>query len=394
MKSLKNVAVFSTGTFKGKTYTLDDLNEMVSVSKSIKYSPRIGLTHNRQKFVSSYGLAKNFKVDGNLVRADLEEIPDNVFEAIDKGYFPSKSIKLAHNIPLQSGKVVKNLITSVDLLGNEIPALFEIEDVAEKFSLEEDGEEISIDEFSLIEFIEEKGDQMPKGIGEVDTDGAGKTPDVNTPDANDKTDNPVTPDVKAVVEIPTQSSFNLEDIVKSVTQQVTEKLQSQFSLVDGMTEKVKKMEKSKVIESDKLFIRSLTEKANPQLLPKDVKIVTELFNLLSDDEVIDLPNTSCFHLSKIDDEQTSFSLSENLSPKDIVKRFLNEILPERSDYSLDEYIEEVDGVKVTSHDLESAGGDLDGAKLLKKAHKIAGEKGLKTDTQEELEHVLHLARIS
>jgi len=377
MKSLKNVAVFSTGTFKGKTYTLDDLNEMVSVSKSIKYSPRIGLTHNRQKFVSSYGLAKNFKVDGNLVRADLEEIPDNVFEAIDKGYFPSKSIKLAHNIPLQSGKVVKNLITSVDLLGNEIPALFEIEDVAEKFSLEEDGEEISIDEFSLIEFIEEKGDQMPKGIGEVDTDGAGKTPDV-----------------KAVVEIPTQSSFNLEDIVKSVTQQVTEKLQSQFSLVDGMTEKVKKMEKSKVIESDKLFIRSLTEKANPQLLPKDVKIVTELFNLLSDDEVIDLPNTSCFHLSKIDDEQTSFSLSENLSPKDIVKRFLNEILPERSDYSLDEYIEEVDGVKVTSHDLESAGGDLDGAKLLKKAHKIAGEKGLKTDTQEELEHVLHLARIS
>jgi cation transport regulator ChaB/FtsZ-binding cell division protein ZapB len=125
--------IFSTGVWNGDKYTIDDLENMVenfnSLSGSIK--PPVKLGHNKSKIndgAPALGWVKGLRIAGNKLIASLTDVPSIVYEAIKKGLYKRISSEIYWNLK-HSGKTFKRVLSAVALLGADIPAVKDLEDL-------------------------------------------------------------------------------------------------------------------------------------------------------------------------------------------------------------------------------------------------------------------------
>jgi len=137
--NLLNVEVFSTGKWKGYDFNDDILNSIVKntnelIAKNQRFPIKLG--HSEKQIFEqkdgqpSLGWIDNLKKVGSKIVADFKEIPQILFEAIEKGLFKKVSIELNHD---------KNLGWYSDglaILGAELPVVKDLKDLQAYFSEE------------------------------------------------------------------------------------------------------------------------------------------------------------------------------------------------------------------------------------------------------------------
>lgn len=152
--NLKGVEIFSSGTWNGDVFTVEDLNDMVKTFEENKagVQPYIKLGHDKkQKIAEKSDLQKDglpalgwidkMYTKGDKLIADFADIPKKVYDLIKVGAYKKVSCEMFFNVKIKEKKF-KHLITAVSLLGADTPAVMNLNDIhALYFESEEDPKE-------------------------------------------------------------------------------------------------------------------------------------------------------------------------------------------------------------------------------------------------------------
>jgi len=125
--------VFSVGTWNGDKYNEQDLDNMVSnfnaLGEAVK--PPVKLGHNDKQTKDgqpAIGWVKAIKRVGGKLIATLTEVPEILYKAIKGGLYKRVSSEIYWNYK-HSGNVYKRVLGAVALLGADIPAVSNLEDL-------------------------------------------------------------------------------------------------------------------------------------------------------------------------------------------------------------------------------------------------------------------------
>lgn len=141
-KSISDVEIFSVGTWNGDEYTAEDLDAMVSAfdENNETLKPYLKLGHDKdQKLVQSDGypaagwITKLKRVGEKLV-ADFSNVPTKIFDLINKGAYRKVSSEIYWNIEI-NGKKYDKFLSGVALLGSDMPAVGNLNDIIALYSL-------------------------------------------------------------------------------------------------------------------------------------------------------------------------------------------------------------------------------------------------------------------
>jgi hypothetical protein len=132
---IENVPIFQAGTWKGQTYTIEDLDEIVrntnSLIKAGLHEPPIKLGHNenQKKLLEESGLPAFGYVErlyriGDQIFADFIDVPDKLVDWIALRHYDkvSSEIYLDYEHP-KTGEKIGKVLRAVALLGADIPAV-------------------------------------------------------------------------------------------------------------------------------------------------------------------------------------------------------------------------------------------------------------------------------
>jgi hypothetical protein len=132
---IESVPIFQSGTWKGQTYTIEDLDEIVrntnALIKARLHEPPIKLGHNenQKKLLEESGLPafgyveKLYRI-GDQIFADFIDVPDKLIDWITLRHYDkvSSEIYLDYEHPKTNEKIGK-VLRAVALLGADIPAV-------------------------------------------------------------------------------------------------------------------------------------------------------------------------------------------------------------------------------------------------------------------------------
>jgi hypothetical protein len=142
LKEIKQVEIFSSGTWNGDTYTADDLDEMVRAftENRGRFRPYLKLGHNEeQSLIQADGLPAAGWV-GNIYRigeklfADFVDIPAKIYELIENRAYRKVSCEIYWNVQID-GKEYPYLLSAVALLGADTPAVMNLSDILSMYGL-------------------------------------------------------------------------------------------------------------------------------------------------------------------------------------------------------------------------------------------------------------------
>lgn len=133
---LARVGTFDASTGK-VTLTAHDFAHMVSAFAELKskYGFPLKLGHdNGQPLLKTDGLPAagwidNLRVDGDRLVADLIEVPDGIARLINQKLYRTRSIEFHRNV-LVAGKRYPIVLTACALLGEQLPAVDSLADIA------------------------------------------------------------------------------------------------------------------------------------------------------------------------------------------------------------------------------------------------------------------------
>lgn len=144
--------IFSVGTWNGDKYTKEDLDEMV---KNFNENPEVRVplkidifkkgvtkTDNFHGGLPAVGWIKDLKRIGDKLYANITNIPRRVKELIDQKAYRQVSSEIWWNLRYNS-KVLRRALTGVALLGAELPGVANLDEFAEFYKGEFEGEEKS-----------------------------------------------------------------------------------------------------------------------------------------------------------------------------------------------------------------------------------------------------------
>ena len=182
-KSLQGIEIFSAGEWNGDEYTVSDLLEMeTAFIENIKgLRPYIKIGHDpKQKVLKelipsdgmpSAGWVERIYVRGKKLMADFSDIPDKIFDLIEKKAYRKVSSEIFWNIKI-GDKTYKRMLGAVALLGADTPGVFDLADILGMYKAKEGTyDKLSIDneaEFKLGEMptTTQEG-EMPKTENEI-----------------------------------------------------------------------------------------------------------------------------------------------------------------------------------------------------------------------------------
>jgi len=132
---ISNVPIFSTGKWRGKgsaeggdEITTDFLDSVVSTFKAVgaKVKPRLILGHDKlqsEKFsgMPAVGWITDLKRDGNILYANLKEVPEKIKNLIDKKAYGRLSPAFFKKLNIDEKEYI-NVLDHTALLGAELPA--------------------------------------------------------------------------------------------------------------------------------------------------------------------------------------------------------------------------------------------------------------------------------
>lgn len=134
---LNNMEIFRAGTWNGDTYSIADLDEMVLNFDKLKgeKSVPLKLGHTeKQKLLQEDGLPAagwltSLKRVGDKILADARDVPQRVFDLIQKGSYRKVSSEIYPNWQDANGGKYKNVLRAVALLGSDVPAVSGLADI-------------------------------------------------------------------------------------------------------------------------------------------------------------------------------------------------------------------------------------------------------------------------
>ena len=119
---IKDVEIFSTGTYNGDKYSVKDLEDIVSSFGKTGYDPPIKLGHDEKPGVPAVGWVANLRRIGEKLVADFIDMPKEVYEAVKRRMYDRVSAEIYWNLNLGKN-VFRRALKAVALLGGEIPAV-------------------------------------------------------------------------------------------------------------------------------------------------------------------------------------------------------------------------------------------------------------------------------
>ena len=139
---LKGVEIFAVGKWtdsKGRsaTFTEEDLDAMVTAFDKTKDSlqPVLMIGHGKQNHPAIGRMTALRRIGKKLV-ADFGQVPQKLGQLIVAGAFPKRSAEIVDNATI-GGKVWNRAVTAVALLGAKHPALDNLADITDLYSLPE-----------------------------------------------------------------------------------------------------------------------------------------------------------------------------------------------------------------------------------------------------------------
>lgn len=131
-KELKNIEIFAVGKWKGDVYTTDDLDAMVNAYQELKsrVEPPLKLGHDFRPEAPAVGWITSVRRDGDKLLADIKDIPDEVYDAVEKKLYKKISAEIVLDYQDSvSEKTYPYVISGVALLGAKLPAITVLHDV-------------------------------------------------------------------------------------------------------------------------------------------------------------------------------------------------------------------------------------------------------------------------
>lgn len=141
--------IFAAGKWNGDSFTLKDLQDMVtnfnSLKDNVKPFLKIGGIDPHQDLIHqpAVGWIESLSIKGDRLIAQVKDIPKIVFEAIKRKLYRRVSSEIYFNYKADGGKVYNYVLRAVALLGAAVPAVSNLEDLAAYFSS---------DRFSVVSF--------------------------------------------------------------------------------------------------------------------------------------------------------------------------------------------------------------------------------------------------
>ncbi len=149
--SVRNVEIFASGVHNGDSYTGDDLDAIVDAYHALGNEMRVPvkLGHTSDDFLSelsskmgvpsasvtgdetgqgamALGWVTKLRRKGDVLVADLSDVPDPVADWIDGGQYRAVSAELYWDFKAANGRVYPRVLCGLALLGAEQPAVGEI----------------------------------------------------------------------------------------------------------------------------------------------------------------------------------------------------------------------------------------------------------------------------
>lgn len=164
-KTLHAVEIFRAGTWNGDRYTLRDLDDMVAAFPDQGYRPPVKLGHSNQVGEPAYGWVENLRRIGEVLVADLVDIPKTVYDAIANRRFDAVSSEIFFNLK-RAGRTFRRALKAVALLGAELPAVSDLKPLQDSYKgLSFEGEHICTLTFGDFDMSDETA---KKGTGTED----------------------------------------------------------------------------------------------------------------------------------------------------------------------------------------------------------------------------------
>lgn len=161
LKQINGVEIFSAGKWNGDEYTVSDLYEMEKAFNENKlgFRPYLKLGHdNKQKLLQEDGLPaagwiERIYVQGTKLIADFVDIPDKIYQLIQRKAYRKVSSEIFWNIQIGEKKY-KRMVSAVALLGSDVPGVLNLSDILGQYSLKlfnkNDYEKLSVDNIKEI----------------------------------------------------------------------------------------------------------------------------------------------------------------------------------------------------------------------------------------------------
>lgn len=133
---IKEVEIFSAGTWNKDEYKLDDLMSIVTAFNTLKdgFKPFIKLGHDpNQRLARSSGLpavgwVENVYIKGQKLFADFENIPEKIFKLIKSKAYRKVSCEIYWDLDVDGTKYPR-VLGAVALLGAETPGVMNLDDI-------------------------------------------------------------------------------------------------------------------------------------------------------------------------------------------------------------------------------------------------------------------------
>ena len=135
--------IFSVGKWNGMKFTLDDFNSFVTTFKSLKTVLRVPLKfgHNEKQAITdglpALGWVTDVWVNGNKLLAKFSDMPDVVYQAIQKKLYKTVSIEASFDVKYKD-EFFKSVLTGVALLGADLPAVNNLKELTTYMSADRD----------------------------------------------------------------------------------------------------------------------------------------------------------------------------------------------------------------------------------------------------------------
>jgi hypothetical protein len=181
VKELKDVEIFEAGIWKGKEYTIADIDEMIKNQKDGVVEPYLNLNHSKTQTeegkralkTSAMGWVKKLKRVGKKLLADFKQVPKLMAELIQAGSWKKRSIEVyRRGYEHANGKIYNNVLEAVTFHGGDgVPAVNTLADIANFYKL--DMIKLQADqngEKDLIDFQNDNWEELK--VGEIKIDQA------------------------------------------------------------------------------------------------------------------------------------------------------------------------------------------------------------------------------
>ena len=177
MSDIKGVEIFAEGKWNGNTVNSKVLSDIVEAFEATKefFKPVLKLGHDdSQEMLKAEGLPaagwiSSIYIKGTKLFADFTDIPQKVFELIQKKAYRKVSVEIFRGYTFKD-RIFDNLLGAVALLGADTPAVLTLNDILGRYKLDvkkfaDDGLSNKIDVKMFM--MDVKGDDMDQENDQV-----------------------------------------------------------------------------------------------------------------------------------------------------------------------------------------------------------------------------------